>query len=69
MGFGVADLEVEPLGVAARVGVNTQEQIKLGGLHLDHAVQIAGLEATVEQELLLPVEGGVHAFEGPVEDG
>lgn len=64
----VAHLEVIPLEVPPRVGVHPQVQIVLQLPHLDHAVQIGGLEEGVEDQGvgLQSVESGVLAAEGPV---
>ena len=65
----VLNTKIKPLGVTPGVGVDPQEKIVLHGLDLDDAIQVAGLEAAVEDELVGQVECGVHTFEGPVEDG
>ena len=51
------------------VGVDPEEEIELVGGGFDDAVEVAGLEGSVEEEFLLGIEGGIHAFEGSVEEG
>jgi hypothetical protein len=61
--------EVVPTGVSLGVGVDSEEEIELVWGDFDGAVEVGGLEGAVEEVLILGFEGGVHAFEGPVEEG
>ena len=53
--------------MAQAVRVHPQEEIELGRAHLHGAVQVAPLEPAAEHQAVFSFEGGVCAFEGPVE--
>ena len=62
----VLDGKVEPEDVATSVGVDSQEQIVLICVDLDHAVQIATLEPRLKNKLFFLSKGRVHPLEGAV---
>lgn len=61
----VFDGEIVPLDVSPSVRVDSHKQIVFVRPYLDGCVQIAAFKIGVEDELLVKVEGGIHAFEKP----
>lgn len=61
-------LEVVPQNVPRCIGVHPQDQVVLQRLQPHHAVEVAALEQTLEDQLLLGGQG-IHAGEGAVELG
>ena len=51
-----------------RIRVNPQEEVKLVLFDFDGTVQVARLEHTIEDILILSWQGGVHPLECPVID-
>ena len=67
VGWAVSDGEVEPVDVASGVGVNSQEKVILCLTNFDSTIEVSPFEPRFEDELLLQIQGRVHAFEGTVE--
>ena len=64
----VFDAKIIPIGVSSGVGINSEEKIVLVGCNFDSTIKVAVFKGAVEAEFV-GLDGGVHSFEGPVEEG
>jgi hypothetical protein len=64
----ICNTEKIPSGVSTSVGVDPQKEIELIRAHFDDTIEVAPFEGSVEDELLVWLQSGVHALEGSIEE-
>lgn len=64
----VSNDKVKPKYVATSVRIDAEKQIVFKLVDLDHTIQITPLKSRLKQQLLLQIEGWIHAFESSVKD-
>jgi hypothetical protein len=59
----IAHGKVEPMDMAPCIRIDAHEQIVFAGSNFDGYVQVAAFKVRIKDDLILQIDGGVHAAE------